>query len=233
MGGMKRGERAAEGGGPDVKSEEDCIVETQARLAHELHGSVAQDLAAIQMRMSVWSYLAGDDPEKAAIEIQSLKAAVEGSNRFLKQLIYVLRPAPDDEGDFCAALRAFVDGFAEESQVRACVEIAGEGTPLTETAQKVLWRAIREAFHNIIRHASARSVTVGLDLCGAEGVRLVIKDDGTGFDSSILDRPSGRPCLGLKGLRNRLLALGGTFQVDTCPGRGTELRVSLPGGSMP
>lgn len=230
---MKRGQQAVEVGRQCVKSEEDCIAEAQARLAHELHGSVAQDLAAIQMRMSVWPYLVGDDPEKAAVEIQSLKAAVEASSRLLKQLIYVLRPAPDDEGDFCAALRTFVDGFAEQTQLRARVEIAGEGTPLPETVQKVLWRTIREVLHNIVRHASARSVTVALDLCAAEGVRLVITDDGRGFDASILDNPSVRPCLGLKGLRNRLLSLGGTFQVDTYPGRGTELRVSLPGVSMP
>lgn len=211
-----------------MRSEEDLIAETQARLAYELHGSLAQDLAAIHMRMSVWQYLVADDPQKMAEEIQSLKLLLEESNGLLKRLIYVLRPMPADDLDFFSALRTFVDSFAEQNRLQAEVQIAGEEACLPETVEKILWRALRESLHNIARHACAKSVVVRLDLRSPEEVLLMVKDDGKGFNSAILNDGSGFRCPGLKALRERLLSLGGMFQLDTRPGEGTELKVILP-----
>ena len=86
-----------------------------------------------------------------------------------------------------------------------------------------LYRVAREALHNTVKHARAGRIELSL-ACDAEGIGLEVADDGVGFD------PSGAfpGHLGLRSMRERVAALGGTLEIDSAPGRGTRVRARIP-----
>jgi signal transduction histidine kinase len=94
--------------------------------------------------------------------------------------------------------------------------------------EPVLFRIIQEALNNVSRHAEAATVHIELDLRAADTLVLVIRDDGQGFDTAILERATQLGHLGLTQMRERVEELRGTVQVQSGIGRGTEIRVDLP-----
>jgi two-component system, NarL family, sensor histidine kinase UhpB len=90
------------------------------------------------------------------------------------------------------------------------------------------FRAVQEALTNVIRHARAQHVWIELNRTDG-AFELAVRDDGVGFDvTKTLDQAAGRGHLGLLGMRERVQILGGELDVDSEPGRGTRLRISLP-----
>jgi two-component system, NarL family, sensor histidine kinase UhpB len=96
--------------------------------------------------------------------------------------------------------------------------------PETETA---CFRIALEALSNVIRHAQAQKVAVELRRDDST-LHLIIRDDGVGFDSSNVAKRASHDQLGLIGMRERATVLGGEFQCESAPGRGTEVRASFP-----
>jgi signal transduction histidine kinase len=121
--------------------------------------------------------------------------------------------------------------FGERSGMS--VELAAPASlpPLSEKAELALFRALQEALSNVLRHADARSVDVGISV-SRDGVLLEVRDDGRGFgqvtDPEELER---RGHMGLAGMRERIGALGGTVRFRGEPGAGALLEVLVPAGA--
>ena len=210
------------------RTEEEIISETLSRLSREIHSGIAQDLAALNMRLSVWRYLVGDDSERAAAEIEELKKLVAEDVRRLKQLIFILRPISSDDTDFYSAIEAFLNDFAEQNGLQLHLQFTGPKLQLRQEVEWVLLRILQECLHNIERHAAAQSIWLEFAVNKPEGIGLLIRDDGAGFDPTALRDSKEMRFLGLRRLRERVESLGGTFSVRSKPGDGTTVEATLP-----
>jgi signal transduction histidine kinase len=142
----------------------------------------------------------------------------------MRMLIFELHPPVLEEEGLVAALQARLAAVENRARLQTKVWVEGERR-LPITVEEDLFRIALEALNNVIKHARAQRVTVGLrfqdDLACLE-----ITDDGLGFDLSAARRSGGR---GLLGMEERVQRIGGTLVVDSAPGSGTTLRVQVRG----
>ena len=139
----------------------------------------------------------------------------------LLSLARQLRPAVLDDHGLVPALRSQVRDFGEQTGVHATFALAGAG-PLSPEQQLVVYRVTQESLSNVVQHAGAKSVRVELTLGPPTVLRVI--DDGCGIDGA---RANGSG-LGLSGMRERALLVGGTLAVSSQPGQGTVLELRLP-----
>jgi signal transduction histidine kinase len=144
-----------------------------------------------------------------------------------RRLVWALRPSALEHGTLVETLQAAVDRWRAGTSTRASLTVTGTPRPLHPDVEVTLLRSAQEALANAARHASAREVTLTLSYLG-DVVTLDIHDDGVGFDPAAAPRPPDGRGLGLVGMRERAERLGGTLAVESVPGEGTTLGVTLP-----
>jgi signal transduction histidine kinase len=140
-----------------------------------------------------------------------------------RAMVAALTPAHLDTGPLHEALGRLTDRIGAELTIAARFEVCGPPRPLPANAEVVLLRAAQEALANVRKHAGAADVRVVLSY-EPHAVRLDVRDDGAGFDP---DRVNGG--YGLRGMRNRILQVGGSLLVRARHGAGTSLSVEVPG----
>ena len=198
-----------------------AVLEDRERIAKELHDGAIQALFAVGMGLQGSALLATDDDLRGR-----LQNAVEELDRVIRDLrnyIFGLRPGILADRQLDQALH----GLSEELQQRTGVLVITEVDPaaaaeLTGRAADVVQLA-REALSNVSRHAGAATCRVSLYRSEDGGV-LEIDDDGRGFDPATISG-TGQ---GLRNLRERAEALGGRAEIDSTPGQGTRVRVTIP-----
>jgi signal transduction histidine kinase len=220
------------------RSRELSVVEERNRLARELHDSVTQTLFSLDLTAAAAATLIGRDPRKATAEIERLQELARSAIAEMRALVFELRAPELDSDGFVATLRKHVDILrrVHRTDVRLEVRGDGEGCGCPDTAadlgldpvlERELLRVAQEALSNALRHARARSVRVVLEPWPA-AVRLVVSDDGVGFDPD--DRQVRATHLGLTSMRERARDLGGSLEIVSAPGSGTEVRLEVPRG---
>lgn len=194
------------------------------RVALELHDETAQHLASLLIRLRV----ARNTRDPALREVQldeirgELARALEGIRRFAR----ALRPPALDEVGLVAAVREHVRSLCETAGLTVDVEADPIDAVLSPQAELVLYRIVQEALSNVVRHAGARSVRVRIAR-GESAVVAEVTDDGRGFlVGEELHRP-GRG-LGLFGMQERAAYVGGSVDIQSRPGEGTTVRVTMP-----
>jgi signal transduction histidine kinase len=105
--------------------------------------------------------------------------------------------------------------------------VCGDEEGLPAALEPVFFRLIQEGLNNIIKHADVRHAQIELDLDSGHVGRLVIRDDGVGFDPATLPS-SDRGNMGLRQMRERVAMVGGSFSVESVPTQGTTLRAEIP-----
>src|SRR6478752_1568255 len=205
--------------------------EERNRLAREIHDTIAQSLAALTMQLEAVDARAGaaGDPrlrESAARALTLARATLEEARRSVLEL----RAAPLEGRSLPEALErlaaeASAGAGAPRIEVRAGPGANGEGE-LPTAVEVGLYRIAQQAVANLVGHARAGSALVRL-IREPGRVRLRIEDDGAGFDPSAV--PTGR--FGLVGMRERARLLGGTLTVESAPGAGTAIDVTVPLGA--
>ena len=208
-----------------------AITTERARLARELHDAVAQKLFALRLTAQAASSLVESDPDRAREQLAQVGALATEAAAELSTAVGELR-TPDLAGDGLAeALRkqvAVIDR-ARSSHGGPRVRFhCGPSPALPPTHDQVVLRVMQEALHNALRHAQASRIDVSLH-AGADrpdgGARLVVKDDGKGFDPEAAGRG-----LGLVSMRERADSVGGRLTVCTHEGQGTVIELEVPGG---
>jgi signal transduction histidine kinase len=186
------------------------------RLARELHDETGQALASILLGLKSLEQQVGAEP------VATIRELVGSALDDVRRLTVELRPPALDDFGLAPALERLTSmvgersGFEIQLSVRTPVGLQGD----QETA---IYRIVQEALTNIVKHADASSVSI-IVMSPGHTVRLVIEDDGTGFDPA--DVREG--ALGLVGIRERVGLLGGRFEIDSKPGAGTTLLVEFP-----
>ena len=196
--------------------------EERKRVARDLHDEVNQALTALLLRIEA----AIQDAPPGLVE--ELKETKQLANRAMEELLDLarqLRPTALDDHGLVAALRANVREFDRRGPARASFWAAPDVKTLPTEAQVVAYRVAQEAMNNAGRHANAQRIDVSLGDAGPAAVRLQISDDGCGFS---VPAPEGSSGLGLSGMRERALLVGGTLTIDSRPGMGTTVILELP-----
>jgi signal transduction histidine kinase len=190
------------------------------RIERDLHDGAQQRLVALGVELGVARRLADKDPEHAVAALELAHREIKETLAELRDLVRGIHPAVLSDRGLDAALSA----LAGRSPVPVRVEVVGDLTPAGSGAQAAAYFVVAEALTNVAKHAGADSVWVRASLVPDDHparLRVAVCDDGRGGAE-----PS--PGSGLEGLRGRVAALDGTFELDSPPGKGTRLTVEVP-----
>jgi signal transduction histidine kinase len=197
--------------------------EERRSLSRELHDDTGQLLTALKLGLSVLEREAGDE---AAVRsrISGLKQTADAIADSLHQLAVSLRPFSLDRYGLAPALEGLLADFARRTGLE--VEFTPDlGTGrLGSDTETALYRIVQETLTNVLRHAQASHVVVRVGRQNGV-VRLQVEDDGRGFDVA---EALARGRLGLLGMRERAEMLGGSLEVDSRPGEGTTVAITVP-----
>lgn len=203
-----------------------AVAEERARIARDLHDGTAQVLAYVNTKaQAAREYLLTGRTAEAVGQLDQLAAAAREVYADVREGIVALREAIREERSFSERLRAVVETWRLESGVAVDFRLDHELWFEPETELQVL-RIAGEALANVRKHARPTRVTVELHAMPG-GVRLVIEDDGRGFDQGALP-PSEIPRFGLQSMKERAHLLGGTLRIDSRPGGPTRVTAELP-----
>jgi two-component system sensor histidine kinase UhpB len=196
--------------------------EERARVARDLHDEVNQSLTGLLLRLEAARESA---PPEMEAEIAETKALANQAMTELLSLARQLRPTALDDLGLAAAIGGQVEQLAR-GEIEAKLEVDGDFSDLGDDAQLVVYRVAQEALNNAARHSGAKRVEVRLRRDEDDGVALEVADDGRGF--AFDESESG---LGIGGMRERALLVGGELTIESRPDAGTTVRLGVPGES--
>ena len=204
------------------ETEKLATVHERQRLARELHDAVSQSIYSISLfaRSAKDAREVGDDP-KLGDSLEQLEENSIDALREMRLLLYQLRSIALEEADLQQAVGTRMEMVECRLGIEAVLDFDNQITLDAELEQE-LFRIITEALNNSLHHANASRVAV--TLCQEDGqLKLAIEDNGVGFDRAQLQEG-----MGLHNIRERLIAYKGKFEIESHPGRGTRLEISIP-----
>lgn len=196
------------------------------RIARDLHDETGQSLTAIGMGLrGLADELKNRRGHRETLE--QLQALTSESLRELQRIISDLRPAHLDDLGLSATLRWYAGRLQEMVGLTIRVDIIGEEHALDETNKIAVFRIIQEALNNIIKHSQATHANISLEY-KEKSMHILVRDNGIGFDLDAVKSRDGRSSLGLAGMAERAALLGGTVEIHSRPGYGTEVEAIIP-----
>jgi signal transduction histidine kinase len=200
------------------------------RLSRELHDETAQVFSAVKMELGVVRDTA--QPGQAA-RLDHVLSLIDTGIRSIRSVTNDLRPSLLDDLGLLPALRSLVADFGERSGIRTGLAVPTALPPHSREAELALFRALQEALSNVLRHAQARTVDIGISI-RREGVLLEVSDDGRGLPAGVAPESLElQGHMGLAGMRERITALGGTVRLRGRTGAGARLEVLVPAPGVP
>jgi signal transduction histidine kinase len=204
----------------------------QRRFALEVHDSSGQFLVALKWKLGFLQQEVGDrrlDVIKVAKECTSL---VDDLWRELRTISYLLHPPLLEDAGLVSALRLYVDGLAERSGLHIDLEIDANLQRMPHESEMAAFRIVQESLTNIHRHAKTESARVRISQTD-DGIGVQVHDRGQGISGFIsLSDPSFKPGVGIQGMRERVLHLNGTFDIESDHG-GTTVIAVVPNNAIP
>jgi two-component system sensor histidine kinase UhpB len=191
----------------------------RTRVARDLHDEVNQSLTGLLLRLEAAREQA---PPELEAELAETKALANQAMRELLSLARQLRPTALDDLGLTAAIAGQVEQLAQ-GEIDAAIATEGDFSDLGDDAQLVVYRVAQEALSNAARHSGAGRVEVRLRRLDGGGVELTVADDGRGF---AFDESEGG--LGIAGMRERALLIGGELTIESRPEHGTTVRLTVP-----
>jgi len=217
------------------RAAEAAVAAERSRLARELHDSVTQSLYSSTLLAEAGQRLAGaGDAARAQGYLSRLGEITQQALKEMRMLVYQLRPLALSEVGLVGALQQRLDAVERRAGVDARLQVQGD-VDLPARVEEEFYRVAQEALNNALKHATPSMVVVSIR-ADAGRVELEVRDDGQGFDPAGVGDEGG---MGLAGMRERAERLGGTLTIDSTPGGGTTVRISLaepgvtPGGARP
>lgn len=193
--------------------------EERRRLHRDLHDGLGPQLASLGLRIdAARNWLARDSTKTEALLVE-LQQQVQAAVADVRRIVYDLRPAALDQLGLAAAIRQYAERAGGE-RLQVTVDLPPALPPLDAAVEVAAYRIVLEALANSVQHADARRCRV--TICADDTLTLEIADDGRGLPAAI------RPGLGLRSMRERAAAVGGTFALEQTPGGGACVRVELP-----
>ncbi len=219
----RAGSEARAWAGELLRAQED----ERLRIAQDIHDDPLQRLMLLARQMEG---LGSASPSREeAGRLGKARGELLGVVARLRDVIRGLRPPGLDQLGLVAALRGLLADVEDEEGLTAELEVTGELARGAPEAELGVFRIVQEAVRNVVRHADATRLSVTLAY-GDDAVRVVVADDGRGFEQADAGRVAGSH-LGLLGMRERATLLGGRLEVRSAPGGGTVVEATVPLGT--
>lgn len=212
----------------EEKLQFEAVAGERLRIAQEFHDTLEQDLAGISLRLDAAAHLTDDERSQSVLEQQ--RGFLEQVRRETHDFLWDLRDPTRTDGDLVDSLAAQVAYLQTLTNVPICMHVEADTIRVSPAAQFHLLRLVREAVTNALKHGSPTRVDVRLRAIDS-GHDVEVEDDGHGFDVATHSALEGH--FGLRGMAERALRMGATLSIDSAPGRGTRVRVEMPGESPP
>jgi signal transduction histidine kinase len=197
------------------------------QLARELHDQVGQNLTALGINLNiVRSQMPEDASAPARSRLDDSLSLVEQTAERIRDVMANLRPPVLDDYGLVAALHWYGEQFAGRTDIAVSVEGEEPVPRLAARVENAMFRIAQEALTNVAKHAQATRVRVNVD-ADTETVRLVVADNGVGFDPTHAAERTAGAGWGLLTMTERADAVGGRFRVESAPGQGTRVFVVL------
>jgi signal transduction histidine kinase len=192
-------------------------------LAGELHDSLGQNLSLIKNRTHLALQQTGVPPETVS-HLEAIRRIVSDAISEVRNLAHNLRPLHIEQLGLTDSLGILIEEVAQSANIPIARRLENVDDLFKGEAAANVYRIVQESLNNLVKHAQARraEVTLERDITCA---RLRVNDDGCGFDARQALAKGG---LGLTSLRERARMLGGSVEIHSAPGQGTELFVELP-----
>ncbi len=208
-----------------AREREMAVSEERNLLAQELHDSIAQSLAFLNLQTQMLQEsLRQEDVRESLQALALIREGIQESYDDVRELLVHFRTRLG-EADIESALRSALEKFEGQTGIVARLDVRGSGIPLSPEVQIQVLHIIQEALSNVRKHAGAArvDVTLAYDDC----YRFTVRDDGQGFDDELL-RERSDAHVGLKIMRERAHRIGGRLDVRSRAGAGTEVTLTLP-----
>ncbi|WP_346728942.1 GAF domain-containing sensor histidine kinase [Lederbergia citrea] len=198
------------------KEQEVALIEERNRLARDLHDSVNQLLFSLTLTARGGAEMTSDEVTKNTF--RNIQGLAQEALTEMRALIWQLRPSGLEKG-----LIQAIKGYGEMLGLNVSTKLSGL-LALPSLVEEALWRISQEALNNSKRHSGQEHVHVFIKVMPCE-VLLIISDDGCGF---LYEKERTLPTFGIESMRERVEALGGTFRLNSDPGKGTTIYVAMP-----
>ena len=198
--------------------------EERKNIARDIHDELGQQLTILKMDVA-WIIKKMQNPDEILIaQLKGLLDTIDGTMKSVRRMCSELRPALLDDLGLIAAMEWQAREFEKNTGIIVELTLPAEALMLVPEIKTGLFRIFQESLTNIARHAQAREVKVNLQ---EEDKSLVLNigDNGKGFDTSILNEKS---TLGILGMEERSLMMGGKYVIESEPGKGTTVKVTVP-----
>ncbi len=200
------------------------LQEERTRIARDLHDDLGPSLTGLALQMDLVR-TQNSIPEKAQQQLTRLAQNTRGLVDNMREVVWAMNPQQDNLEGLAGFLSQYAETYLQAAGLRCRLElpIQMESVPLGSQARHQLYLVIKEALHNIVRHAHATEVQFRLEQQDGR-LEILLADDGRGLCPDQEQRPDH----GLENMRQRVSKLGGEFTTQCEPGRGTRLRISVP-----
>ncbi len=210
------------------RTEAEAIDAERRRIAHEIHDSVAQSLAGLRFKSALWSHRAAAAPPGMSAALDELLDVLKTAITDLRRSIFALRPLDLETLGLVPALAQLIEDFGDQGQLAARFEVSGDQIALPADYELPLFRIVQQGLNNIDQHAQASTVLVCLSVDETGSVRVSVQDNGCGFDPHQLSQIDRDSHFGLQQMRERIVDRGGSLDIHSAPGQGTNLIITLP-----
>jgi len=208
--------------GLQMRSNEAAVMDERKRLARDLHDSVSQQLFAIHMSSASMQKMLNDYPQSVQTIVEQLVVMSQSAQKQLRGLIAQLRPLELEGKTLIDALDQWFPVYCNQNGLQGILEVQCQGE-LSEVLEHQLFLIIQEGMANIVKHAHAAHVTLGLYETNRQYLLQII-DDGQGFKMQQEQIKS----YGLASMQERAQKLGGNAEIISRSGEGTSIKVNIP-----
>ena len=201
------------------------LEDERQRIARELHDGVGQNLHLIRLKLkTIEESQSKDFSEK---DYATLFNSIESSINELKEIIYNLKPKNLDEIGLGPSLRILTKRISDETGIKGSIDIYGSEERLNKRLELTLYRLTQEALSNIVKHSMAKEFNIQV-MNNKEIIKLLISDDGIGFDPADTNSKSNSSGFGLLNMQERISTYNGKLKIDSSQGNGTVIITEIP-----
>jgi PAS domain S-box-containing protein len=206
-----------------------ATLQERERLARDLHDTIGQVLGYAGIQIDAAAKLSREGRiESAVTQLDRLGGMIREAHAEMREYIMNLRTTPALHRPFFTAVKQYLEGFTSNYDIQADLTVGSSwnGTTFPPDVQMHMFRILQEALTNARKHSKARHIQVKFE-AEEERIFVIIRDDGHGFSPNNLEKVYGRH-FGLQFMQERAGQLGGTLQIQSTPGKGTEVVLELP-----
>ncbi|MBS1734941.1 MAG: PAS domain S-box protein [Bacteroidetes bacterium] len=201
--------------------------EERRRIGREIHDELGQQLTAIKMDVAWVEKKIPEEIPQVKAKLKNMITLLDGSNKSVRKILKELTPAIIDDNGLLAALETQNRQFTELTGIAIDFHTNRKKITLGQEVANCIFRVYQESLTNIMKYANASRVVTSLDTSDTQ-VAVSIQDNGLGFDSLAFAKSNDKKSFGIIGMKERVLSLGGDFNLESIPGKGTTIVAHIP-----